>query len=131
MAEKKKPSARAKDAQSTRVTRITAADDAPKKPKAAKKPTKKSDKTVATPAAKAKTATAPAKKKADAPRRNPLAAIGGYFRGAWHELRQVRWPTRRVTWGLTLAVLAFTGFFLALIMLLDYGFQWVFERILG
>lgn len=67
----------------------------------------------------------------EAPRRNPLAAFGGYFVGAWHELRQVRWPNRRTTWALTLAVLIFTAFFVVLIVLLDAGFQLLFEQILG
>ena len=37
----------------------------------------------------------------------PFRAIGGYFAGAWVELRQVRWPNRRATWSLTLAVILF------------------------
>lgn len=60
----------------------------------------------------------------------PLAAIGEYFKGAWYELRQVRWPNRRATWSLTGAVLLFTGFFIALILLLDVLFQFIFNQIL-
>jgi preprotein translocase subunit SecE len=56
--------------------------------------------------------------------------IGGYFKGAWTELRQVHWPTRRATWGLTVAVLAFSAFFVAFITLLDVGFKFIFEQIL-
>jgi preprotein translocase subunit SecE len=59
-----------------------------------------------------------------------LAKIGGYFKGSWTELRQVRWPDRKATWSLTLAVLLFTGFFLALIVLLDDGFNQLFKLIL-
>ena len=59
-----------------------------------------------------------------------LAAIGGYFKGAWKELRQVRWPNRKSTWGLTFAVLLFTAFFFMLITLLDAGFKYLFELIL-
>jgi len=59
-----------------------------------------------------------------------LAAIGGYFRGAWIELRQVRWPDRKATWSLTLAVILFTVFFFLLITLLDAGFKYLFELIL-
>lgn len=55
----------------------------------------------------------------------------GYFKGAWYELRQVRWPNRRTTWALTLAVLLFTAFFVVLIVVLDYGFQWAFDQLLG
>lgn len=71
---------------------------------------------------------APAKKQK---RANPLRAFGGYFKGAWQELRQVRWPNRRTTWGLTLAVILFTIFFVVLIVVLDYAFQWTFDQILG
>lgn len=101
----------------TKVTRISASDDT----KAAKKPK-----------------TAPAAKKATrlsaAPRKKRsfgvLGRIGGYFKGAWAELRQVHWPTRRATWGLTLAVLMFSAFFVVFITLLDAGFKFVFEQIL-
>lgn len=57
--------------------------------------------------------------------------IGGYFKGAWFELRQVRWPNRKATWSLTGAVLLFTGFFVVLILLLDVLFKYLFELILG
>lgn len=77
-------------------------------------------------------------KKAVAPRRvlnnpflNVLKKIGGYFKGAWQELKQVRWPTRRATWELTLAVILFTAFFLVLIVLLDLLFKYVFELIIA
>jgi len=60
----------------------------------------------------------------------PLVSIGGYFKGAWFELRQVRWPNRRATWSLTGAVLLFTGFFVVLILLLDVLFKFIFEQIL-
>lgn len=56
--------------------------------------------------------------------------IGGYFKGAWIELRQVRWTNRRATWGMTLAVIAFTLFFTILIILLDAGFKELFKIIL-
>lgn len=60
-----------------------------------------------------------------------LSGIGGYFKGAWFELRQVRWPNRRATWSLTGAVLAYTAFFAVLVLLLDAGFKYMFELILG
>ena len=61
----------------------------------------------------------------------PFVALGRYFKGAWVELRQVRWPTRRATWSLTGAVLLFTGFFVVMVLLLDAGFKLLFEQILG
>jgi len=60
-----------------------------------------------------------------------LASIGGYFKGAWIELRLVRWPSRRATWGLTLAVILFSAFFVVLILLLDLLFKYLFELILS
>ena len=59
-----------------------------------------------------------------------LFSIGGYFKGAWTELRLVRWPTRRATWGLTLAVILFSAFFVVIILLLDILFKFLFEIIL-
>lgn len=60
-----------------------------------------------------------------------LRSAGGYFKGAWVELRQVRWPNRRATWSLTAAVLAYTAFFVVIVLVLDAGFKYLFELILG
>ena len=60
----------------------------------------------------------------------PFRAIGGYFKGAWVELRQVRWPNRRATWSLTLAVILFSVFFALIILGLDALFTFIFKRIL-
>jgi preprotein translocase subunit SecE len=111
----------------TKITRVTATDTKAEKP--AKKP-------AATPKTK-KAAPAPAeaatKDKNGAFGRlgTPFAAMGRYFKGAWYELRQVRWPTRRATWGLTGAMLVFTAFFVVLILLLDALFKYLFELMLG
>ena len=59
-----------------------------------------------------------------------LAKIGGYFKGSWTELRQVRWPNRKATWSMTVAVLLFTLFFVVLIVLLDDVFKSLFDLIL-
>ena len=59
-----------------------------------------------------------------------LFGIGRYFSGAWYELKQVRWPTRKATWGLTLAVILFSIFFVVIILLLDALFKFVFELII-
>ncbi len=126
MAQKKQASASSKK-ETTKVTRITASDEAaPKKKKntAEPKATKKDIKPTAATAVSTK-------KKEQRDQRPPLVALGDYFVGAWNELRQVRWPNRRTTWALTFAVLAFTAFFIVVIILLDYGFQWLFQRILG
>lgn len=131
MAQKKKATATTKkNTETTKVTRITAKDDVPAK---AKKPATKADatdKAVKSKEAPKKEVKEKKSVKQDE-RKGFFAAIGGYFKGAWYELRQVRWPNRRTTWGLTLAVIAFTAFFVALIVLLDFGFQWLFDQILG
>lgn len=59
-----------------------------------------------------------------------LRPIGAYFAGAWYELRQVRWPDRKASWGLTLAVILFSLFFAGLILGLDFVFQTLFKQIL-
>ena len=59
-----------------------------------------------------------------------IRAIGGYFIGSWRELRQVSWPTRKATWGMTLAVILFTLAFTVIILLLDLGFEQLFKRII-
>lgn len=99
--------------------------------------TAKSKKTIGSKAKAAKAAnkvakTTPAATIADeAPeKRNILRSFFGYFAGAWYELKQVRWPTRKATWGLTLAVLLFSLFFVVFILLLDAGFKYLFEQLL-
>lgn len=106
-----------KSTSDTKVTRITASDTAKRMP-------------VTKPAKTKETKSEKAEKLGKAGRRNPLAAMGGYFKGAWQELRQVHWPTRRATWGLTGAVLLFSAFFVLFITLLDAGFKFLFEQIL-
>ena len=59
-----------------------------------------------------------------------LKAIGRYFGGSWRELREVRWPTRRVTWGQTLAVVGFTVVLVIFILTLDYGFEVLFKKVI-
>ena len=59
-----------------------------------------------------------------------LRPIGRYFKGSWQELMQVRWPNRMATWSLTGAVILFTAIFMLLIVLLDAGFDALFNLIL-
>ncbi len=54
-----------------------------------------------------------------------------YFKNAWIELRQVRWPSRKATWKMVAAIFVYTGIFIAIIMLLDALFTWLFGIILG
>lgn len=113
MATKDKKIATKKTTAATKITRITASDNSikpAKKETATKKPieVKKQTRFI-----------------------NPLASIGRYFAGAWYELKQVRWPTRKATWSMTAAMLGFTAFFVILILLLDALFKYLFQVILG
>lgn len=125
-----------------RITRITAGDKAakPKKPSilatakelAGRTQAEKSSTKAARPSgAKTKTASKTGKSKNSKSRRNPLSAITGYFRGAWQEIKQVRWPDRRSTWGMVGALIVFTAALFLVIILLDYGFAWLFKLIMG
>jgi len=112
----------------TSVTRIKATDSAaPAKTKAkkAKQPASKGSKATAS-AKDAKT-----KSSSKKPRRSPLSAVRKYFAGAWDELKQVRWPDRRSTWAMTGALIVFTLAFIVVILLIDYGFSWLFKLIIG
>ncbi len=115
-------------ADSTKVTRIKATDSARSTKSGIKRATTKVAKT--TP----KNGTTKKASKKQKVTKEPsngftrmLASIGGYFAGAWFELKQVRWPTRKATWGLTIAVILFSAFFVVLILLLDAFFKFIFE----
>lgn len=120
----KSPS-KSKDSKDAKVTRIKATDD---KPGAINRTPKKDNKLASQgESIELKQEKALGKKPSNS--KNPLKPILGYFKGAWHELKQVRWPSRRSTWGLSFALLMFTGFFTGLILLLDTIFQRLFELI--
>lgn len=61
----------------------------------------------------------------------PIVYLGRYIRDSWRELRQVRWPNRKATWKMVLAVLIYTALFAVIISLLDMFFTWLFNLILG
>ena len=60
----------------------------------------------------------------------PFVALGRYLRDSWREIRQVRWPTRKATWKMVLAVLIYTALFVVFITLLDMFFSWLFSLII-
>jgi preprotein translocase subunit SecE len=94
-------------ASETKITRITAKDSKPARE------------------------AAPQQDETEKKTKNPFVLLGRYFKGAWYELKQVRWPTRRATWSLTLAVLVFTAVIGVVILLLDALFKYLFELMLG
>ncbi|HMQ96139.1 MAG TPA: preprotein translocase subunit SecE [Candidatus Saccharibacteria bacterium] len=57
--------------------------------------------------------------------------IGAYFKGAWSELKMVRWPDRPTTWKMTGTLLLFCLFFIVLVLLVDMAFQLLFNQIIG
>lgn len=59
-----------------------------------------------------------------------LTAPFRYLRDSWREIRQVRWPNRKATWKMVLAIFVYAALFVALIMLLDVFFTWLFNLIL-
>ena len=61
----------------------------------------------------------------------PFVALFRYLRDSWREIRQVRWPNRKATWKMVLAVLVYTALFVLLLSLLDLFFRWLFGLILG
>jgi preprotein translocase SecE subunit len=61
----------------------------------------------------------------------PFCAFGRYLRDSWRELRQVRWPNRKATWKMVLAVVIYTAIFVVIIVLLDMLFSFIFKQILG
>lgn len=74
-------------------------------------------------------------KKTEKPKRrlplpNLVRRIGGYFKGSWEELRYTRWPTRKATWSLTLAVILFTAFIMLFIIGVDYVFNLLFKELI-
>ena len=124
----------------------TAAAD-PTKPKTQTKPTETKTKVTKAQAkqqaklakTKAKAAKAKTKAKANTPEKalkqvfilaRPFVALGRYLRNSWRELRQVRWPNRKATWKMTLAVLAYCAIFIVFIMLLDALFTFIFDLLL-
>lgn len=103
------------------------------------KPTVTPDKPAAKPSKPSKTERKTAKKsRSDQPEKllkevfllaRPFVALGRYLRDSWREIRQVRWPNRKNTWKMTLAVLAYCAVFIVFIMLLDTFFTFLFKTV--
>lgn len=116
-------------------TRVVTADD-PVTPAKKAKTTKKSTSTKPVEAKKSATKSSPLAKKVEERKKQKMANKKakkddvGYFKGAWYELKQVRWPDRKATWGMTVAVIIFTAFFVLLVLLLDAAFKYLFDLII-
>jgi preprotein translocase SecE subunit len=124
-------------ANGTRVRRIRAVEaEVVKDTAKSQKPLKTAKKAQKPPKAAKNKAKTPRKTKFQAP--NWLKAVGRFFspvgrylQGAWQELRVTKWPNRRSTWGLTVAVILFSVFFAVLILSFDNLFEWLLELTLN
>lgn len=61
----------------------------------------------------------------------PFVTFGRYLRDSWREIRQVRWPNRKATWKMTLAVFIYCAIFMVFILVLDALFTFIFNLLLG
>ncbi len=61
----------------------------------------------------------------------PLVYLGRYLRDSWREIRQVRWPNRKSTWKMVLAVVIYTVIFMVFISVLDLIFSQLAGLIFG
>lgn len=59
-----------------------------------------------------------------------LILVPPYFRNSWKELRQVTWPSFKVSLRLTFAVIVFAVVFGAFIAVLDFGLEKLFKEVL-
>ncbi len=120
------------------ITRIKAKDAPKEKPEGEPEPKAEPKKTPDT-ESKAKKASKekPAKSQPKNPGKKPFILIRPfvyffrYLRDSWHEIRQVRWPSRKATWKLFFAIIIYTLLIGAIIMLLDVFFTWLFNLIIG
>ena len=60
----------------------------------------------------------------------PFVALGHYIANSWREIRQVRWPNRKTTWKMVLAVIVYTAIFVAFITLIDALLTLIFNNFL-
>lgn len=119
---------KSKSSDKTNVRRIKATDT--EKAKTSKIKTKQSAKTSVKRSAQRTSKKVKETEIIEQETKNPFINLGRYFKGAWAELKLVRWPTRSATWALTAAVIIFTAIFAVFILLLDAGFKILFEQIL-
>lgn len=96
----------------SRITRIKAGGKKAKKAKASPK------KTIA------------AQKTKTAKHQNPLRAFGSYIKASFQEIRLVKWPNRRETWAMTLAVIVYSLLMIAIVLLFDNLYNWLFKLVI-
>jgi preprotein translocase subunit SecE len=62
-------------------------------------------------------------------RRRIKIPLPQYVRDSVNELKKVTWPSRSETWKLTLAVFIFSAVFTLIIVIADFGFEALAERL--
>ena len=115
-------------------TKITASSNTQQKPELEVQTTTKTLKSPKTSPKSPKTAKTPSTEK---PLKNvfilfrPFVAFGRYLRDSWREIRQVRWPNRKATWKMVLAVFFYCAIFMIFILVLDAFFTFIFNQLLN
>jgi preprotein translocase subunit SecE len=61
--------------------------------------------------------------------RRSVTGIGTFFRGSWHELKKVKWPSRREMINYTAVVFFMVGLLTVFFFVLDWGIFEVVHRI--
>ena len=61
----------------------------------------------------------------------PFIVLGHYLKDSWVELRQVRWPNRKATWKMVLAIFVYTALFSAFLVVMNLLFDLIFNKLLG
>lgn len=120
----------------TEVTRVKAKDDSNKNVKTAKPKVNETSKKATSKYAAKVSGKKVKKTRKPAPKFiriifKPFISLGSYLKGAWSELKLVRWPSRKETWKMTGSVLGFSIAFGALILSADILFEWLFKLMLG
>ena len=118
-----------------KITRIKAGESSKKTETPAKKVAhekKATEKTIAKPIAAdtKKTDKKSSDKKKPFILIRPFVAFFRYLKDSWLEIRQVRWPNRKATWKMVLAVFVYTILFVILITLLHMLFSFLFNLII-
>lgn len=111
-----KSKSKSSDSDARVVRRVKATETKPVKAEVSEKPTK-----VTRERAPVKAGKNPGREK---------SGKGNYFTNSWRELRQTRWPNRRAAWSLTLAVILFSAFFVGLILLVDWIFEYIIREVI-
>lgn len=118
----------------TNITKITASSNTPQKPELEVQTTANVPKT---PKSNRKSPKTTKTSSTEKPLKNvfilfrPFVTFGRYLRDSWREIRQVRWPNRKATWKMVLAVFFYCAIFMIFILVLDTFFTFIFNQLLN